>query len=135
VIVDGVVALVIGIPLSVYTGLYDGIVNGEAVPENAELDNILVGWVWFFVVNSYWLIKRGQTVGTRLLGIRISDFRTDAVPSVWRLLVRIAVAAVADLLGPMGNLFALVDILFIFGKNRRCIHDLIAGTRMVDTWS
>jgi uncharacterized RDD family membrane protein YckC len=28
-------------------------------------------------------------------------------------------------------LFGLVDILFIFREDKRCIHDLIAGTRVI----
>lgn len=134
-IVDIVVGLVVAIPVGMSTGQFDAIFNGQGVSPIVYLENILAGWGWFFLVNSYWLIKYGQTVGKRLLGIRISDFQTEAVPPFWRLLVRIAVAPVAGLLGTIGNLFTLVDSLFIFGKNRRCIHDLIASTRVVDTWS
>ena len=32
----------------------------------------------------------------------------------------------------MQILFVLVDILFIFGKERRCVHDYIAGTKVID---
>jgi len=32
----------------------------------------------------------------------------------------------------VGGLIGLVDILFIFGKERRCLHDLLAGTRVVN---
>jgi hypothetical protein len=27
--------------------------------------------------------------------------------------------------------YGFVDVLFIFGQERRCLHDLIAGTRVV----
>ena len=134
-IVDAVVGLVVGIPLSLYTGLYDAIFNGQPLSGKVYLEIPLAEWVWFFLVNWYWLKKYGQTVGKRLLGIRISDFQTEAVPPFWRLLVRITVVPMAALFGTVGNAFALVDVLFIFGKNRRCIHDLIASTRVVDTWS
>jgi hypothetical protein len=35
----------------------------------------------------------------------------------------------------LSPLVHLMDILLIFGKSRRCIHYLIAGTRVVATWS
>jgi uncharacterized RDD family membrane protein YckC len=28
--------------------------------------------------------------------------------------------------------FALADALFIFGANKRCLHDLLAGTYVID---
>ena len=28
-------------------------------------------------------------------------------------------------------LFGIVDVLFIFREDRRCIHDMIAGTRVI----
>ncbi len=31
----------------------------------------------------------------------------------------------------VGALYALVDALFIFGAEQRCLHDLIAGTKVV----
>ena len=31
-----------------------------------------------------------------------------------------------------GGIFSLIDCLFIFREDRRCIHDLIAGTKVVD---
>jgi uncharacterized RDD family membrane protein YckC len=30
-----------------------------------------------------------------------------------------------------GGLYSIADVLFIFGKDRRCLHDLLAGTRVV----
>ena len=134
-IMDIVIGLAVTVPVSLYTGAYDAVFHGQALTWSLYLEITLIGWGWYFLVNSYWLIKYGQTVGKRLLGIRICDFQTDAVPPFWRLLVRVAVPSFAARAGLIGSLFDLVDILFIFGKNRRCIHDLIAGTRVVDTWS
>ena len=134
-IVDIVVSLVVAVPVSLYTGAYDAVIHGQPLTWSLYLETTLVGWGWYFLVNSYWLKKYGQTVGKRLLGIRVADFQTEAVPSFWRLVVRIAVPWVAARAGLIGSLFDLVDILLIFGKDRRCIHDLIASTRVVDTWS
>lgn len=134
-IVDAVVVSVVGIPLALYTGLYDAMVNGQPASRSLYMQSMLVEWGWFFLVNGFWLKKYGQSVGKRLLGVRISDFRTEAVPPFWRLLVRIALAPVVALFGTIGSACSLADILFIFGSSRRCIHDLIASTRVVDTWS
>jgi hypothetical protein len=32
----------------------------------------------------------------------------------------------------VGTFLVLVDVLFIFRKDRRCVHDHIAGTRVVN---
>jgi uncharacterized RDD family membrane protein YckC len=31
----------------------------------------------------------------------------------------------------LGAFYSIADVLFIFGKDRRCLHDLLAGTRVV----
>jgi uncharacterized RDD family membrane protein YckC len=134
IIVDVVIGLAVTVPVALYTGAYDAVFQGQPLTWSLYLQTTLVGWGWYFLVNSYWLIKYGQTVGKRLLGIRICDFQTGGVPPFWRLLVRIAVPSFAAQAGLIGSLFDLVDILLVFGKNRRCIHDLIASTRVVDTW-
>ncbi len=34
----------------------------------------------------------------------------------------------------IGGIFGLVNALFIFGAERRCLHDRLAGTRVVDVY-
>ena len=133
VIVDIAVALPIVIPVGIYTREFSAAFHRQAIPWSVYSENVLAGWAWFFLVNTYLLKKYGQTIGKRFLDIRISDYRTEAVPPFWRLLVRIAVPPVAGLVGALGRLFSLVDVLLIFGRSRRCIHDLIAGTHVVKT--
>jgi uncharacterized RDD family membrane protein YckC len=90
-VVDIVVGSVLAIPLGMLTGQFSAIFRG-GVTQSAYVENILVGWGWFLLVDSYFLERYGQTVGKRLLGIRMSDSDTEAVPPFWRLLVRTAVA-------------------------------------------
>jgi uncharacterized RDD family membrane protein YckC len=132
-IVDGAIGLALAIPVAIWTGEFAALIHAQAVPWTVNLVNVLAGWAWFFLVNSYLLKSYGQTVGKHCLGIRISDFRSDAVPPFWRLLVRIAVPSLFGLFAPIGGIFALADDLLIYRKDRRCIHDWIASTRVVNS--
>jgi uncharacterized RDD family membrane protein YckC len=85
-------------------------------------------WVAAFVVIYLWqLVTRGQSPGKRILGIRI--VKLDGSPVTFGTVV-ILRWLVPGLLGII-PLFSLVDILFIFRDDRRCIHDLIATTKVV----
>ncbi|MEA2700447.1 MAG: hypothetical protein QOI66_4718, partial [Myxococcales bacterium] len=46
-------------------------------------------------------------------------------------LLRGVVNGIISAIPYLGGLYALVDALFIFRDDRRCIHDLIAGTRVI----
>jgi hypothetical protein len=46
-------------------------------------------------------------------------------------LLRSVVSALPRLIPLAGNAFSLIDALFIFRQDRRCIHDMIASTRVV----
>jgi len=85
----------------------------------------------YLAINGHLLAKHGQSVGKRLCGIRI--VRQDgSAPTLWEVFVKRYLSIL--LLGqiPMaGNLVSLVDALFIFRKDRRCLHDLLAGTLVV----
>ena len=77
------------------------------------------------------LRQHGQSVGKRLLGIKI--VRTDgARAGLGRIFsLRILVPNVIYMVPILGALFALVDALFIFRDDRRCIHDLMADTQVI----
>ena len=88
----------------------------------------LVYLVAVAVVQAVLLTTAGQTLGKKALNIRIVKVDTGRnggfVPNV---LVR---GILNGLLGFI-PLYSLVDTLFIFRADRRCIHDLIAGTVVV----
>jgi uncharacterized RDD family membrane protein YckC len=84
------------------------------------------------------LATRGQTIGKKLLGIRMIT-STGETPSVWRVfflrwLPFVVVAAIIDLVFKvrgLGNLVHVADALLIFQTTRRCLHDLIADTHVI----
>ena len=89
------------------------------------------------IVQMYWLATRGQTLGKRWMKIRIVRLDgTDAgfVHAVlWRGFLHMGVYLTLALVfgRVLGYAYLLADILFIFGAKKSCIHDLIAGTKVV----
>ncbi len=84
------------------------------------------------VVNIVMLAKRGQTIGKRIVGIRIVGAENDENPGwVKTIILRAVVNGFIGAVPLIGSFYALADILFIFRQDRRCIHDLLAGTRVV----
>ena len=84
------------------------------------------------IVQLWMLTKRGQTLGKRMLDIRIVRHADDGNPGfASAVLLRAIVPGVIGAMPYLGVIFALVDICFIFRADRRCLHDLIAGTKVV----
>ena len=83
-----------------------------------------IAWAWITLL----LVARyGQTMAKRVLDIKVVR-RDGSQASLGRIFwLRNVVNA---LLGVI-PLYGLVDILFIFGERRQCIHDLIADTIVV----
>ena len=92
----------------------------------------ILGFIAVLGFNLYYLHRDGQTLGKKVVGIRI--LRSDTSPcELWRVIVLrflpITLLGAIPLLGPI---VSLVDALMIFGEERRCLHDLIADTIVVD---
>ena len=84
------------------------------------------------IYNFVQLYRHGQTVGKKWVGIRI--VRTDGSRAGFgRILgLRAIVPAVIGAIPLIGAVFTLADALFIFGNERRCIHDYFADTIVVE---
>lgn len=85
------------------------------------------------VVNLYLLWRSGQTIGKKLLGIRITR-KDGSDASLTRIfLLRMVAPSVLGAIPMLGIFFGLANVLFIFGSARRCIHDYMADTIVVQT--
>lgn len=83
-----------------------------------------IGWAW---ITALLVARYGQTIGKRMVDIKV--VRSDGSPaSLGRIFWLRNV--VNWLLGVI-PLYGLVDLLFIFGVRRQCIHDLVADTVVI----
>jgi uncharacterized RDD family membrane protein YckC len=80
-----------------------------------------------------WLVKRnGQTIGKKLLGIKVVR-SNGARASLGRIFwLRNFVNGIPASIPLIGMLYTLVDHLLIFGEPRQCLHDKIADTIVVN---
>jgi uncharacterized RDD family membrane protein YckC len=84
------------------------------------------------------LVRHGQTIGKRALGIRMITSDGE-IPGIWRVfflrwLPLAVVGAVVEMVLKVrgsGSIIHLVDVLLIFQPTRRCLHDLFADTHVI----
>lgn len=91
--------------------------------------SLFLGLLITFLVQGYLLHQYGQTVGKRLLSIKIVEEESGKKPTLARTFVIRECGMNVFGLIPLGG---LVDILFIFGAPRKCIHDYWSKTLVVD---
>lgn len=84
------------------------------------------------LVQATLLTVRGQSIGKIITGLRIVRARTGAPAGfLHAFLLRGFLPRCLRHLPLIGILFWFVDNCFIFRTDRRCLHDLIAGTKVV----
>lgn len=91
---------------------------------------ISFGFVGILCITNLILIATdGQTVGKRLMGIRIAQIE-DSTKAGFIQIVFLRTLLGKGALGLI-PLYGLVDVLFIFSEDGRCLHDKIGGTHVV----
>lgn len=85
------------------------------------------------ITNLILIATDGQTVGKRLMGIRIAQIE-DSTKAGFIQIVFLRTLLGKGALGLI-PLYSLVDILFIFSDDGRCLHDKIGGTHVVKVLS
>ena len=111
-------------PAAFVVGILSADMGGPAIATVALLVLGIVGVPYQVVL----LRREGQTVGKLLLRIRIVDEETGVKASLYKnIVLRYFVNWLLTLIPP----YVVIDHAFIFAKNRRCLHDYLAGTKVV----
>jgi uncharacterized RDD family membrane protein YckC len=84
-----------------------------------------IAWAWITLLL---VVRYGQTIAKRMLDIKV--VRSDGSQASLGRIFWLRNVVGIGLLGVI-PLYSLIDVLFIFGERRQCIHDLIADTIVV----
>jgi len=129
---DGIIILVPLVIILMPLGILEAASNGNEMTIAQQITGSAIGFIVFLLLNGYLLYKKGQTIGKVIVKTKIVDLNGN-VPEFNKLIaLRYLVFGVTGLIPFVGNVVALANALFIFGKERRCLHDYLAGTRVVD---
>jgi uncharacterized RDD family membrane protein YckC len=144
VMLDGLLGGAIMLPLMGLALWYSGVFSGSSSllqqwmalmkgPGQyvVQLGIAAVGFVLFLALQGWPLAHYGQTWGKRWLGIRIVDLEGRKPEFVRLLALRYGVGQLAGQLPCVNIVYGLTDTLMIFREDRRCLHDFMAGTRVV----
>ncbi|SCK20505.1 RDD family protein [Streptomyces sp. WMMB 322] len=125
-------ALIVGIPVFVVMGFAQGWWNPDDSGRTASQQ--LVYTVVYLVYEGLMLTQSGQTLGKKVVGIRVAVLADGTVPSGVPGWLRSAVYHVPPLVPCIGFIFWLVNVLFCTWDKpyRQCLHDKAARTVVVD---
>lgn len=127
-IIDSLIIAVIVLPLQWAMGVFE---NPQATSLTATMAWGGASLLLYVVIQGYFLATRAQTVGKMALKIKIVTLDGKNADLQRILLLRTLPVTLASMVPLIGGVLSLVDTLFIFRADQRCVHDHIAGTRVV----
>ncbi|PTO96652.1 hypothetical protein CWO08_07310 [Vibrio sp. 10N.286.48.B8] len=130
-IIDAFVYAIFIVPVFLYGGLYDKLLSNETIELTEQVALTVYSWVVYFLCQGYLLHKKGQTIGKNLMDIAIVDMEGKQIGLlniVGKRIIPMVAVAYIPFIGPFISTF---DYLFVFRKDKRCLHDLIACTQVV----
>lgn len=146
--IDGIIMSVIFAPLiflllvlfpassGVETG--SNLSNMSAASDSTMASFIIgsIGILVYVAINGYFLVKSGQSIGKKILSIQIVSRDTHQLLSFGKIVgIRYVATVIITQLPLIGRLFGIIDVLMIFGSEKRCIHDRMAGTIVIKSSS
>lgn len=136
VFLDGLIGAAVGIPIGISAGFniaHRGHGAHFMLQDLMGLGGLisLIGAVVWIVVTIHFVRGNGQSIGKRIVGIKV--VRKDGSPaSLGRIFwLRNVVNGIPASIPLLGYFYQLADALLIFSESRQCIHDKIADTIVI----
>ena len=133
-VLDGLINLIWAAPIFWGATMVGDVEKGikPAAPMASVLLLGLALLLGIFITNCVLLHRHGQTLGKRALDIAIVRTDGSRMGLLRYLFIRVLPVGLLGAIPYAGWLATLIDPLLIFGKDKRCLHDLIADTIVVD---
>jgi uncharacterized RDD family membrane protein YckC len=129
-LIDMLLLLVIILPLALFLGVFENL-GDTPPPLGTTILMAVISLGLYFAMNGKLLYENAQTIGKKFNGIKIVNL-DGSKPSIQDLIVKRYIPYFGFPYIPyIGGIVNLVNLCFIFGKERRCLHDKIAGTKVV----
>jgi uncharacterized RDD family membrane protein YckC len=119
---DGLIAAAFMIPpLFLFGGL----------DSDTGLIGLGAGALLIMAIQWYLIATTGQSIAKRVLGMKIVKVDGSDVNFVSGVILRVWVIQALGAVPLVGNFVGLANALMIFGQEQRCLHDYIAGTKVI----
>ena len=130
--IDTIIMVLIAIILIYVSGIYESLSELESISLLKRVIIGLIGSIFFLIINGKLLISYGQTVGKKILRIKIVTL-DGQLPNIKTLIFkRYALFLFIQHIPIIGQFISMINPLFIFNKEKRCLHDLVAGTKVIN---
>lgn len=131
-LIDGILMMVLIMPVMFLSGFWEAAANAGGASFMFNLMALAASFLTYCLINGYLLAQSGQTVGKKIMKTKIVNMDGSQPPLAHILLRRLLPVQLLVLVPFVGNFLSLVDALFVFRDDRRCIHDHIAGTKVIN---
>ncbi|WP_426270978.1 RDD family protein [Dyella kyungheensis] len=134
VLLDGLVYVGVMIPFFIAVAVSGGFKRSTG---NGGMFAAIMGigalaFLCLFIYNLVLLNREGQTLGKRWMKVRIVRSNGERAGLGRIFWLRMFAPGIITRIPLVGVIFAIADPLFIFGEERRCVHDLMADTIVVN---
>lgn len=145
-VIDQAIVIAAVLPILIHSGLSPFIREGDSIQDiqaqAQQLTESIPQHIMFLVAfllvavlitQTLMLIRRGQTIGKLVTGVRILDHQTNKIPSVTNiLLIRTIITNIAYSVPAFGTIIVVVDaFMMLADKQHRSLHDKLAKTYVV----
>ncbi len=128
-LLDTVILLVPGVVLT-YPLMAPYMEYPYEMPFSIELLSTAIYVVLFVLINGWTVYQRGQTVGKLICRVRVVDLQGRQISGHTYLFARYLPWVFIAMIPIAGGVLSLVDAVLIFRRERNCLHDDIARTRV-----
>ncbi|ENN9982529.1 RDD family protein [Vibrio vulnificus] len=134
-IIDSVVLGIVMLPLAYFTGGFDGLVQDPPVEPSFSYQVVmaLLGFSLYCVVNWKLLGQSGQTVGKKAMKIKVVNIDGSQAKVQDLVFKRYAFMVFISYIPLVGGILNLINLIMIFGKQKRALHDRVAKTRVISS--